>query len=68
MYEMCDVLVEGVVATRNKSIGASRLPSPTALTFVVGFQGPVATDNSMGPPALVVNNSLTSKILEVADP
>ena len=65
MYEMDYVLVEGIVTTRHKSLGAARLPSPATPALVVGYHGPVAANSSIGPTAFVVDSDLAAEILKI---
>ena len=66
MYEMYDVLVQGIVARWHDNLGTARLPSPKSLALVVGSHGPADAINSLGPPAFVVNSTLAAKIVELA--
>ena len=63
---MDDVLVENIVATRYKSLGTTRLPSSATLARIVGSHGPFTANNSVGPPAFVVDNNLAADIVEIA--
>ena len=63
---MNHVLVEDIVTTWNKSLGAARLRSSATLALIVGSHGPITANNSIGPPAFVVDNHLAAEIVEIA--
>ena len=48
------------------SLGAARLHSSTTPALVVGSHGPATANNSMGPPAFVVDHDLAAEIVEIA--
>ena len=66
MHEVYDVLIESVIATWHEDLGTARLPSSATLAGIVGFQRPIAANNSVGTFAFVVDNNLAAEIVEVA--